>query len=165
MIVTIISYLRLKNEVKLGYCKIEQAGSREEKFTYINTYFGWSRKQSSIQALDQLNQNHAIAFKCSHRYIGGVLREGYQFMESIASRKGLEERNPKLVVRSSSSVQKALLEEIQIGYHLVIIGSSNARFVEKIIHSNLEEDLLLDSQNNAVFILYARNVSQKSRGF
>ena len=127
---------------------------------------GGQESNQAFKLLDQLNQNHAIALL---NVPIDTSVESYQkatsLLESIASRKGLEERDPKLVVRSSSSVQKALLEEIQIGYHLVIIGSSNARFVEKIIHSNLEEDLLLDSQNNAVFILYARNVSQKSRGF
>ena len=127
---------------------------------------GGQESNQAFKLLDQLNQNHAIALL---NVPIDTSVESYEkatsLLESIASRKGLEERNPKLVVRSSSSVQKALLEEIQIGYHLVIIGSSNARFVEKIIHSNLEEDLLLDSQNNAVFILYARNVSQKSRGF
>ncbi len=137
---------------------------KEEKFRILVPTSGGLESNRAFKLVEQLDENHQIAL---FNVLDDASKESYEkghcLLESHVLRKGLEQRNPKLVMRSSSSVQNALIEEIQTGYHLVIIGSSNARFVEKILDSSLKEDLLLYSQNNAIFILHARNVNQKSR--
>ena len=145
-------------KLKLNWTIVKSSRGLPEQ-TKLRILVPTSGGEESNQAFDllrQLDEKHGIALlNVPDDESVESYDKGHDLLESIALKRGLEERNPKLVVRSSNSVQKALLEEIQVGYHLVIIGSSNSRFVEKVLHHNLDDDLLLHSQNNAIFILYA----------
>lgn len=125
---------------------------------------GSSESHSALDLLKRFHEDHKVSLL--HSVSDGaeqVMQAGYLLLNSISQKFSLEHLQPNLIVRPSESIQKALMEEIREGYHLVIAGSSNTAFVDRLLYKSLDEELFLHSQGSAILLVHTRSSNQKNR--